>query len=281
LPAWREVNRVRAADGALSQPAREVLTVLKGHGASFFEEIVQRTGLLPAQVEEALAELVGQGRVTSDSFTGLRALLVEAKYRGRTPNRRPRLRFRMEQAGRWSLLNGLDEGDPPDRLDFALLETVARGLLRRYGVVFRKLVDREAFAPPWRELVRVYRTLEARGEIRGGRFVDGVWGEQFALPDAVTQLRAVRKQAKEGTLVSISAADPLNLTGVLTPGRRVAGLFGNRVLYRDGVPVAVKEGRELAFLEEVDDETRWAWQNALVRRPISPKLRAYLGKGVA
>src|SRR5690606_8688483 len=113
------------------------------------------------------------------------------------------------------------------------LETITWALLSRYGVLFRKLVERESLAPPWRELVRVLRTLEARGQIRGGRFVEGVWGEQFALPEAIVELRNRKKEAKTGVLVSVSAADPLNLTGIITPGRRLPAFTGNRILYRD------------------------------------------------
>ena len=123
--------------------------------------------------------------------------------------------------------------------------------------------------------------MELRGEVRGGRFVDGVWGEQFALPEAVAGLRETRRRAKPGTLVSISAADPLNLTGIITPGKRVSSQYKNRVLYRDGVPAAVKEGEEIRIIAESDVGEEWNLKAALVRRSFSPKLRAYLGKGVA
>jgi ATP-dependent Lhr-like helicase len=122
--------------------------------------------------------------------------------------------------------------------------------------------------------------MEARGEIRGGRFVDGVWGEQFALSEAVSKLRMIRKKPENGALISISAADPLNLTGIITPGRHVPSLFNNRILYKDGVPVAVKEGKEIKFLTDIKRTEEWRTQNALTKRSIAPKLRAYLGKGV-
>jgi ATP-dependent Lhr-like helicase len=133
-------------------------------------------------------------------------------------------------------------------MDSADLEAIARVLLRRYGVVFRKLADRENLAPPWRDLVRVLRLLEARGEIRGGRFVEGFYGEQFALPEAVASLRLLRKREKTGTLITLSAADPANLQGILTPGPRAPATRSNRVLFRDGEPVAVLEGGELRVL---------------------------------
>jgi len=219
--------------------------------------------------------------LTSDSFSGLRSLLVGSKYRtAKGRRRRKGVGFGMEDAGRWSLIHydaTTKEEVKPDRES---LIVIARALLRRYGVVFRRLVDRENLAPPWRELVRVLRILEARGEIRGGRFVEGVWGEQFALPDAVGKLRAVRKQPKTGELISISAADPVNLTGIITPGKRVPSLFNNRILYKDGEPAAIKEGKELRFLTAFDKNERWYIHKTLIRRTISPKLRAYLGKGI-
>jgi ATP-dependent Lhr-like helicase len=153
-------------------------------------------------------------------------------------------------------------------------------LLRRYGVVFRKLVDREKSMPPWRDMVRVFRLMEARGQIRGGRFVAGVWGEQFALKEALTKLRAVTKKTKNDQLISISAADPLNLTGIITPGGRVPAMINNRILYLDGEPVAVKNGKEVEFLATPDKQEKWNWHHALIQREISPKLKPYLGKGI-
>ena len=151
-------------------------------------------------------------------------------------------------------------------------------LLRRYGVVFRKLLERESLLPPWRDLLRVLRRLEARGEIRGGRFVEGFSGEQYALPEAIGRLRAIRKTPGGGALVAVSAADPLNLVGILTPGERVTALAGNRVLYRDGVPIAVYEAKRVRFLVDLDAATRWQAEGALVRRTVPPRLRAYLGR---
>ena len=158
--------------------------------------------------------------------------------------------------------------------------TIAWALLRRYGVVFRKLAERENLAPPWRDLVRVLRTLEARGQIRGGRFVEGMYGEQYALPEAIIELRNIKKLNKTDVLVAISAADPLNLTGIITPGRRITAYSGNRILYRDGVPIAVKEAKEIQFLIEPDAQSKWTLQNALIHHEISPRLRKYLGKSM-
>jgi ATP-dependent Lhr-like helicase len=272
---WKRFSE-RSSD--LSHNAVKIVEFLEQSGASFFHDIAERTGLLKSQAEDALGELVAAGFVISDSFAGLRALLVPAKYKSSARGHKlpP---FTMEQAGRWSLLHV--QKDENALSDEETLEIVARVLLRRYGVMFRRLADREAIAPPWRDLVRVYRKLEARGEIRGGRFVEGVWGEQFALPEALTKLRAIRKEERSGKLISISAADPLNLHGVIIPGKRVASFLGNRVLFRDGEPVAIHEGGENIFLSETDDNEKWKWQNALIRRTIPPKLRAHLGKGIA
>ncbi len=158
-----------------------------------------------------------------------------------------------------------------------IVEHVARTLLRRYGVVFWRLLEREAaWLPPWRELLRVLRRLEARGEIRGGRFVAGVSGEQFALPEAVGLLRDVRREERTGALVSVSGADPLNLVGILTPGARLPALTGNRVLYRDGVPVALLAGGEVRFLEQLAAPDEWSAHNALLRRQVPAALH-FLG----
>jgi ATP-dependent Lhr-like helicase len=146
------------------------------------------------------------------------------------------------------------------------VEHVARTLLRRYGVVFWRLIEREAaWLPPWRDFLRVYRRLESRGEIRGGRFVAGFTGEQFALPDAIGALRETRRQGDKGILVAVSGSDPLNLAGILTPGPRIAALTGNRVLYRDGVPVAALTAREVGFLGEFDPATEWQARQVLLR----------------
>jgi ATP-dependent helicase Lhr and Lhr-like helicase len=159
----------------------------------------------------------------------------------------------VDTAGRWALLRGVQESDERGK---ERTETIARALLKRYGVVFRALLARESRLPPWRELAMVYRRLEARGEIRGGRFVSGFGGEQFALPDAVGRLRAVRKQEKDGDLVALSAADPLNLVGILTPEDRVTAIARSRVLFRDGLAIAALEGGALRRLadSEISDE---------------------------
>jgi ATP-dependent Lhr-like helicase len=241
----------------ISSEAVAVREALQAKGASFFHELAQATGLLAAYVERGLAELAGAGVATADSFAGLRALLAP-------PDKRKAM---IEVAGRWSLLSSARIDD---------VEAVAKVLLKRYGVVFRAVLQREAQLPPWRDLVRVYRRLEARGEIRGGRFVGGFGGEQFAAPDAVGRLRAVRKAAKTGELLVLSAADPLNMVGVLTPEARVPAIYSNRILFCDGLPVAALEAGQLRRLarSELDDaRLRTLLARRSLRHPLRPHLR--------
>ena len=167
-------------------------------------------------------------------------------------------------------------GTRTEPIDREAIEAVAHKLLARYGVVFRKVLERESINLPWRDLLRVYRRLEARGELRGGRFVGGFSGEQFASTEAVQLLRSIRRAAPDDTLISISAADPLNLVGVITPGSRLSSSSSNRVLYRDGVPVALLEAKEIRFLVEMNAAEQWKARNAVLRRNIPPKVRAYL-----
>ncbi|HVH77179.1 MAG TPA: DEAD/DEAH box helicase [Stellaceae bacterium] len=260
---WAPASPPEAAEP--SSRARAVLECLRANGASFFDELVEGTGLLRPQVEEALAELVGLGLVISDSFAGLRALLVPSGKRQR------RTVFGMADAGRWALAR---RAAPPAAPETA--EYLARALLRRYGVVFWRLLEREAQAlPPWRDLLRVYRRLEARGEIRGGRFVAGFAGEQYALPEAVGALREIRKKPPTGVLVSLSAADPLNLAGILTPGPKLAAIGGNRLLCRDGLPVAFLTGGDAHFLETLEGPQEWQAKK-LLRRSSAPPVLADL-----
>jgi ATP-dependent Lhr-like helicase len=273
---------------SLSHLARDVYEHLLAGGASFFADIVDATGLLRSQVEDALGELVSWGLVTADSFTGLRALLTPSDRRPVSPGTRRRHRtavFGMESAGRWALTRRAlptpavtAAGSSSQASTDLHLEKVAYTLLRRYGVVMRRLLDREGLAPPWRELLRVYRKLEARGEIRGGRFVGGFSGEQFALPEAVGMLRTIRRTPKTGELLSVSAADPLNLVGIMTPGSRVSSLPSNRILFRDGEPIAVLEAGRTTFFTELGPSTEWEARNVLIRRRVPPQLRTYLGQ---
>jgi ATP-dependent Lhr-like helicase len=167
-------------------------------------------------------------------------------------------------AGRWSLIRA--HPSQPEADKYQHCDYVAKVLLRRYGVVFRKLLDQESIVPSWRDLLYVLRRMEARGELRGGRFVAGFAGEQFALPEALECMREIRKKPKAGELLAISAADPLNLTGVITPGQRIATQASQRLVYRDGVPVAVCVQGKIGFLESLSTEEELQVKNAFLRR---------------
>ena len=224
----------RTEDGAdstkgLSAGASEVLQFLKQRGASFFPDIVRGAGKLKSEVESALWELVAAGIITADGFDNLRALIDPKRRSGQGHGRTTRPRH---SAGRWSLLYPVESDDRT-----AALEATCKMLLNRYGVVFREVLTREAILPRWREVLLALRRLEDRGEIRGGRFVSGFLGEQFALPVAVESLRATRDQQPSGETMTISAADPLNLVGIIVPGDRVPAISGRFVAFRDGVAV--------------------------------------------
>jgi ATP-dependent Lhr-like helicase len=244
---WRAVRENDAADrvdavDTLSAGARSVYETLGVRGASFLRELtacaIDRDALLAA-----VGELVTEGLVASDGFEGLRTIV-----RASTGRRFPR--NGAAHAGRWSVLGGRQ---PAIARDLAV-DVQAWTLLRRYGVVFRRVLSRETSAVPWRELARVYRRLEARGEIRGGRFVSGMSGEQFALADAVEQLREMRRTPLDHRVIVISAADPLNLAGIITAGDRVRAVAGTRLPYQDGVPMAATS-HELQRLRRVPPGT--------------------------
>ncbi len=312
---WNAVfPRPAVSELEFSSTTSSVHDYLATRGASFFSDIVTGTKLLRAQVEEGLAELVANGLVISDSFTGLRALLTPASRKTQAAARRKHGRptYDMSSAGRWSLLQRetvSSESNRNNSIDADIsaedAEQIARTLLVRYGVVFKRLLEREGIALPWRVLLRIYHRLEARGEIRGGRFVGGISGEQFALPEAVGMLRAIRR-ANAGTMdfgfrsplgaedsmtrgmisnepavtgenmISISAADPLNLVGIITPGPRITAHTSNRILYYNGEPVAVLESGETRFLVELTRATEWKAKSALLRKATPPQLRGYL-----
>ncbi|WP_442793699.1 DEAD/DEAH box helicase [Paraburkholderia sp. ZP32-5] len=250
LRSWRALlDPARQAE--LSALAQSVYDTLATHGAMFFDELLAEVRVLPMELENALGELVAAGLANSDSFAGLRALLKPvAKRNAFSSSRRARssaLIGGMDDAGRWALVNrpaaapGNAADKIPERrqLPPEVLEHVAMALLRRYGVVCWRVLEREAeWLPPWRDLLRVLQRLEARGVIRGGRFINGLAGEQFALPEAIPLLRETRRHANDGAFICVAGTDPLNLVGTLLVGERVPAVAGNRVLYRDGVAAA-------------------------------------------
>jgi ATP-dependent Lhr-like helicase len=271
VPLWSAmVDQSDPAD--LTSKAQAVADFMRAHGASFFEEIADNVGMLPAEVEEALAELVASGLVNSDSFAGLRVLLMPSGRRGKPTSYSGRHKRRlalygMADAGRWAFVRR-SPVRTVERKDEAV-EQIVRTLLRRWGVIFWKILTREAaWLPPWRDILICCRRLEARGEIRGGRFVAGFSGEQYATPEAVGLLREVRRKPLSQQYVALSAADPLNLIGILTPGPKLASLERNRLLYRDGTPVASLAAGEIHYMEDLEPKQQWEAQTALLRRHV-------------
>jgi ATP-dependent Lhr-like helicase len=264
-----------ASNTEFSTTTQLVYDYLITRGASFFTDIVENTKLLRSQVEEALADLVANGIVVSDSFAGLRALLTPGSRKTQAAARRKHRQpvYDMASAGRWSILQ---RNTTPNLNDQALTEEVAWALLKRYGVVFKRLLEREGIVLPWRVLLRFYHRLEARGDIRGGRFVAGISGEQFALPEAIGMLRAIRRAGPQESLISVSAADPLNLVGIIIPGSRITAHTSNRILYQDGAPIASFESGETHFLVELSRTMEWKAKAALMRKATRPELRSYL-----
>jgi ATP-dependent Lhr-like helicase len=283
-PTWSLLAAASADEEPLGGRAQRVFDFLEASGASFFDEIVDGARLLRAELEDALAELVVRGRANCDSYAGLRALLVPAAKRATAASRSRRrvALFGIEDAGRWNVIRA-PRGRAPQasaagetraadaKAAAEAIEHAARTLLRRYGVVCFQLLEREAaWLPPWRELVRVWRRLEARGEIRGGRFIAGVTGEQFALPDAIATMRAVRRQPPDDTLVCLSASDPANLLGTVLAGPKVPRMAGSRVLFRDGLAIGTSVAGQIELLVPLDQAQARAATRALA---LDPQLR--------
>jgi ATP-dependent Lhr-like helicase len=255
--AWHRLQPAHeSAADTITAPARMLLECLNDRGPSFFHDLRLRSGLDVDETRLALGSLVAAGLVASDGFSGLRALQVGVAGRETVHIRGANF------AGRWAVLP-----PPPDEVTREqAIETQAWVLLRRYGVVYRRVLTREVIAPPWRELTRIYRRLEARGEIRGGRFVSGMSGEQFALPRAVERLREVRRSRPDDKVIVISTADPMNLAGIVTAGDRVRAAARNRIAYRNGVPLAVMEGQVIRPCAEFEADVAEQVSRALSRR---------------
>jgi ATP-dependent Lhr-like helicase len=260
-----DVNDANAPP-ALSATARAVYQFLQQRGASFFADIVRGTGKLKAEVETGLWELVAAGLLTADGFDNLRALIDPRRRAGQGNKRIARPRH---STGRWSLVypsvtpaaplgegadgaRAADRGAAPDRQ--RAIAASCQMLLRRYGVVFREVLARESILPPWRELLNAFRRMEDRGEVRGGRFISDFMGEQYALPEAVESLRAMRSlknERAESEVVTLSSADPLNMTGIVVPGARVAVNSGRFVTFRNGVAVDADPSTAVITLQAV------------------------------
>ena len=264
---WRGAFDVKVDE--LGHDARWVYEALSDSGALFFPDLVRTAGRLRSQVEDGLAELAARGIVTSDGFAGLRALIGRSM---RTAHKHRNTIDPMEAAGRWSIVT------PTPYDDERRVEDIARALLKRWGVLFRPLAAGDSNLPPWRLLFRALRRLEDRGEVRGGRFVEGIAGEQFALPDAVSALRHCSAENVINQQASISAADPLNLTGRILACERVPARSLNRVLIQNGVPVAARVAGEIKLFGEVAPEDRWRLSEAVVSRDVPRSVRSYLGR---
>lgn len=228
---WRVIaHDDRESNPLISDFGQRVLRRLTDAGAEFAHEIASALSAPIDDVRTALAELVWAGVIASDGFSGLRAIWNDVpaskSFLSRTG------RATTAPGGRWSILADTN----PDIDREKAVERHAAVLLQRYGIICRRLLVRESFPIPWRELLRVYRRMEARGEVRGGRFVSGVPGEQFALPEAVELARRLRRTPPSGETISISAADPLNLCGILIAGDRIPAIASTRIAFRDGVP---------------------------------------------
>jgi ATP-dependent Lhr-like helicase len=259
---WYALRDDSVEQTGVNDAAHRLLEHLRTRGASFAAEVRTACGLTDEDCRSALRELVAEGLIASDGFAGLRAIAGSS-------------RSGTDAAGRWSLIVRPRPDTTTARED--AVKALAWSLLSRYGVVFRRLLTREVSGVAWRELVRVYRTLEARGDIRGGRFVSGMSGEQYALPDAVERLREIRRSGPDEALIAISGADPLNLTGIVTPGDRIRAAASSRIVYRNGVPLMAMEGDMLRTLADVDASVL-AEAAALAAGRRVPVLHGYVGR---
>jgi len=268
LETWRALHVPAGQElPALTERATRVLENLQSRGASFFHELRTACNMTDEDLRHALAELVAAGDVSSDGFAGLRTIVSASTYQPGRANR-------AEGAGRWFAARRDNVSAPAPH---GAGELLAWTILRRYGVIFRRLLARETAAVAWRDLVRVYRRLEARGEIRGGRFVTGVSGEQFALPEAVERLRDVRRSGADDRLIVISGADPLNLTGILSSGDRIRSAAGTRIVYRSGIVVAAMEGDMLRVIVPLEGHEAARAAAAAAGRSV-PVLSGYVGR---
>jgi ATP-dependent Lhr-like helicase len=278
LLASERADLSRCASGA----AQEVLNALRARGALFFQDLKALTGLLPTQLEDALRELAAMGLVSSDTFAAVRSISAGAskarsalRRYGRTQVHRPN-----SPVGRWSLFPGPVEA--PDHE--SIIDRWCRQLLSRYGVLFRDLLAREASAPPWRDLVGRLRRLELRGEVRGGRFIRGVVGEQFALESAVGRLRDLRDRGPSDEWALICAADPTNVAGVITPGPRIPATHKNALIVQNGRCVAAKVAGRIEFFTEIAQTSQMVMRKSLqmgrkvrVVHPVVPEPHAPFG----
>lgn len=285
MDLWSSVFfRADEIEPVLGSEAGQVLDTLKQQGASFFADIVARSGLIRTRVEAALAELVSHGLVSSDSYTGIRALLSPSnrKQRQGRNGKRRRTPHDLENAGRWTFIQKFEHGDEEASIhNDEKLDRLINIYLKRWGVISRTILEKETQAPPWRVVLLKLRRMELQGTVRGGRFIVGIGGEQFALADTVKALRRCANELKDRqedkpSRVVINAADPLNLVGIILPGKKIPSLASNRILFENGVPVAVLEKDEVKLLQPCLESEQEYYRHALVNRKFPTLLRAYL-----
>ncbi|WP_437205251.1 DEAD/DEAH box helicase [Planctomicrobium sp. SH664] len=270
---WLMVKSPERCRDELSASAQEILELLESDGALFGSDLQQRLRQLPSQLEDLLGELASSGWITADGFAGLRQLIRadQASHPAGLPSRFRRTRQATAGMGRWNVVPRI----PCELTADEIAEEWAWQLLRRWGVVFRELAIREPLAPPWWQLLRIYRRLEARGELRGGRFIRGVGGEQFALSDAIRELRGIRQSTDRSQLVVISAADPLNLTGVIGGDVRIPALAAHQIAYLAGKVVGWKKGDDSWLSPDLTSEDRerlireWGLERRQPLRPVT------------
>lgn len=255
----------------LSTAAKSIAECMREKGPLFFDEIAETSGLLASVTEKGLAELVARGWVYSDGFSGLRGLLVPEHRR----QRYRQYRFGLDEAGRWNLVHASTPRDKKSPVMEADLEALIRTLLRRYGIIFKTLLETETLMPPWMALLPLLRRMEIRGDVRGGRYVAGAFGEQFALPEAVEALKRTQKRPNDDQLVVLSACDPLCLQGIVTPGSKIPRVPGNRVLYRSGIPVGQRIGKRIELADPMATDA-WNYKNLLIRNLGPANLKGYL-----
>ncbi len=268
IPQW--LPTPSDPDAVSDSLARKVLNLLEKHGAMFTSDLELQSGLLRPQLEQALKTLIAAGAISSDAFSPVRWLLRPEAQKLRRSRQAKRHAINLP-VGRWSITGTGFTDQPASALSNAgqqRLAVICQSLLRRYGVVFRAVIQREALLPPWRELLNYLRRMEDRGEVRGGRFVDGFSGEQFALPEALGLLRQPNDTSGKPTFTVISACDPLNLGGLITPGAKTPSVSGNRILLESGLPVARMMGEELQEFANISAQaSREANRRLLVVRP--------------
>lgn len=252
LSLWEGLGTSEHIMEELSSTAHALLMCLRNNGALFFDDLLKASGLIASQAEKGILELIARGLLHADGFSGLRTLLLPELQRQRFQKRSMSA---MEESGRWNLLKRPPDPNLEAEIREATLNLALETWLKRYGIIFKSLIAREESSLPWSELMSLLRRKEARGEIRSGRFISGVEGQQFAHPEAAEELSRMSAQKKDGAMVLLSARDPLCLPGIFTPSFSLPQISGNRVAYRDGIPIALRRAGKIEFLTDVGSDS--------------------------